>query len=188
MNTLKRWMFNLWYFRTPPWDTGVSPPELLDFLAQHPPGRALDLGCGTGTNVITLAQRGWQVTGVDFAPRAIRLARRKARRAGVKARFLVDDVTRLQGVEPPFDLILDMGCFHGLSAPAQEKYRQKVEQLLAPGGHFLLYVFFRSDRGAPRPGVVEADLERLAGHLRLVERQNGLQGERPAAWLHFQKP
>ncbi len=187
MNTLKRWMFNLWYFRTPPWDTGVSPPELLDFIAQHPPGRALDLGCGTGTNVIALAQQGWQVTGVDFAPRAIRLARRKAQHAGVNARFLVDDVTRLKEVEPPFDLILDMGCFHGLSASAQEKYRQNLEWLLAPEGHFLLYVFFRANEIAPRPGVVEADLERLADHLHLVERQNGLQGERPAAWLHFQK-
>ena len=65
----RRIYFNLLYlFTRPPWDTGVSPPELYDFIENHEPGRAIDIGCGTGTNVITLAQAGWQVTGVDFAP------------------------------------------------------------------------------------------------------------------------
>ncbi|HZD55845.1 MAG TPA: class I SAM-dependent methyltransferase, partial [Anaerolineales bacterium] len=71
MKILRRIFFNLWYYREPPWDTGISPPELLAFIESHPAGQALDLGCGTGTNVITLARNGWQVTGVDFAPRAI---------------------------------------------------------------------------------------------------------------------
>jgi len=69
MNLLRRINFNLWYFRRPPWDRGISPPELFDFISKHPAGRAIDLGCGTATNVITLAQNGWQVTGIDFAPR-----------------------------------------------------------------------------------------------------------------------
>jgi len=180
-------MFNLWYFGSPPWDTGISPPELMDFISRQPPGRALDLGCGTGTNVITLAQHGWQVTGVDFAPRAIRRAREKARRAGVTVRFLVDDVTRLKDVQPPFDLILDMGCYHGIGSQGQAAYRANLSRLLAPGGTFLLYVFFRPHAGAPRPGVVEADLEAIGEHLELVERADGAHGKRPAAWLRFQK-
>ena len=57
MNFLRRLSFLLWYFRDPPWDTNISPPELLDFINRHPPGRVLDLGCGTGTNVITLAHK-----------------------------------------------------------------------------------------------------------------------------------
>jgi 2-polyprenyl-3-methyl-5-hydroxy-6-metoxy-1,4-benzoquinol methylase len=87
-------IFNLWYFKKPPWDTGVSPPELIGFIATHPPGRALDLGCGTGTNVITLAQHGWQVTGVDFARKAIVMGKRKVRQAGVNADLRVGDVTK----------------------------------------------------------------------------------------------
>src|SRR5689334_21905005 len=51
---LRRLSFNLWYFRNPPWDSGISPPELLEFIQTHPAGKAIDLGCGTGTNVITL--------------------------------------------------------------------------------------------------------------------------------------
>ena len=61
----RRWLFNLWYFQRPPWDSGISPPELMEFIRSSQPGRALDLGCGTGTNIITLAKNGWQVTGVE---------------------------------------------------------------------------------------------------------------------------
>ena len=77
-NLFRRFLFHYWYFRQPPWDTGISPPELLEFIQNHRAGRAIDIGCGTGTNVITLAQAGWDVTGVDFAPRAIKLAQQKA--------------------------------------------------------------------------------------------------------------
>ncbi len=111
----RRMSFNLWYFRRPPWDTGITPPELMAFVASRPSGRALDLGCGTGTNAITLAQYGWQVTGIDFAMKAIRLARRKAIKASVVIDFHVGDVTRLEGITGLFDLVLDIGCFHSLT-------------------------------------------------------------------------
>ena len=89
--------WNLMYLFRPPWDTGRPQPALVEWLkrTRPRPGRALDLGCGTGTNVIYLARHGFQVTGVDIARLAIARARRKARRAGVQARFLVADVTDL---------------------------------------------------------------------------------------------
>ena len=112
---MKPFFFNLSYLRKKaPWDSGISPPELLEFIAEHPPGRAIDLGCGTGTNVITLAQHGWQVSGVDFAPRAIKVARRKAKHVKIDADLRVGDVTKLRGVDGKFNLALDMGCFHNL--------------------------------------------------------------------------
>jgi len=181
---LLRQMFNLWYTFNPPWDTGVSPPELLAHLEHNPPGRALDLGCGTGTNVITMARHGWQAVGVDFAPRAIRQAQRKARQAGVQAAFYVQDVTRLDGIEGPFDLILDMGCYHNLSDDESQAYREQVRRLLAPGGTYLLYVMLRSP--GSRLGVSDASLQAFKSFLSLVERQDGTnRGRQPSAWLKF---
>ena len=62
------------------WERQKPPSDLID-LAEGPaaltPGRALDLGCGTGTDSIYLAQHGWDVTGVDMVPRALDIARRK---------------------------------------------------------------------------------------------------------------
>ncbi len=186
---IRRWFFNLWYiFSRPPWDTGVSPPELMAFIESHSPGRALDVGCGTGTNVITLAQHGWQAVGVDFAASAIRTARKKARQAGVQAVFHVDDATQLKTVQGPFDLILDMGCFHGLSDAGMQAYARNIDRLLAPGGTFLLYVFFRSAPEAARPGVVERDLSVFSPPLKQVHREDGTNmGTRPSAWLTFEK-
>ena len=40
---LRRLSFNFWYFRKPPWDSGISPPELLEFIQTHPAGKAIDL-------------------------------------------------------------------------------------------------------------------------------------------------
>ena len=79
MSFLNRLMYTLMYFRRPPWDSGQTPPELLEYLKTRTPGRAIDLGCGTGTNIITLASLGWNVTGVDFVPAAVEQARRKAK-------------------------------------------------------------------------------------------------------------
>lgn len=187
MKLLRRLFFNLWYYREPPWDTGVPPPELMAFIESHPAGRALDLGCGTGTNVITLARNGWQVTGVDFAPRAIRMARRKARDAALNVDLRVEDVTKLEDISSQFDLILDMGCFHSLSNQGKTDYIQNLERLLARGGTYLMYGFFKEGEESGS-GLVEADLEALSERLRLVERQDGSErGIRPSAWFEYRK-
>ena len=64
-----------------PWDSGIPPPELVE-LIEGPnalrPERALDIGCGTGTNCKYLLDHGWEVTGVDFVQRALAAAKRKA--------------------------------------------------------------------------------------------------------------
>ncbi|HJW89899.1 MAG TPA: class I SAM-dependent methyltransferase [Anaerolineales bacterium] len=188
MNILRRLFFNFWYYERPPWDTGISPPELIAFIASQPPGRALDLGCGTGTNVITLARNGWQATGVDFAWRAIQIAKRKAKMAGVQARFRVEDVTRLQDLTGPYDLVLDMGCFHGLGASGQNAYLQYLERLLAPGGTYLMYGFFK-DRADASLGMDPSDLEKLSARQELVTRQDGVdRNGRHSVWLTYRKP
>lgn len=184
----RRIFFALMYFRKPPWDTGISPPELMEHIASHPPGRALDLGCGTGTNVLTLATHGWQATGVDYVPSAIRQARRKARQAGLKVDLRLDDVTRLHGISGPFDLVLDMGCFHSLTPAGRAAYLQNLERLLAPGGTFLLYTFLRGGAEPGAPGLTEAEIGALAARLSLVQRLNSAErGRTPSAWFTWSK-
>jgi SAM-dependent methyltransferase len=189
MKLPRKFFFNLWYLFKPPWDTNVTPPELIDFIENHSPGRALDLGCGTGTNVITLAQHGWDAMGVDFAGKAIRTARRKAKRAQVEAKFILRDITKLDDMPRPFDLILDIGCFHSLDDQMQTEYLNNLERLLKPGGAFLLYVFFRTDPHASGSGISENELDSISDHLDLVSRQDGTDREvRPSAWLLYRMP
>src|SRR2546422_11600955 len=84
-----------------PWDSGVPPPELVavmegpDRLAS---GKAPDLGWGAGTNCVYMAKHGWEPTGGDFVPPALKTPRRKAGAAGGSPRFIVGDVTRLSAV------------------------------------------------------------------------------------------
>lgn len=184
----KRISFELWYLSKPPWDTGISPPELHQFIAEKPAGRALDLGCGTGTNVITLARHNWQATGVDFAWTAIQLAKRKARQAGVSAQLKVSDVTRLEWLQGPFDLILDMGCYHNLDAAGQAAYRQNLARLLAVGGAFLLYTFVKDSPEPEVKGLLPSDVAQLEEVLTLMHREDGTdRGSRRSAWFHFER-
>ena len=108
----------------PAWDSADPRPELAELASSRPPGRALDLGCGTGTDALYLAGRGWETTGIDFAPEAITAARKKADDAGVKAVFVVGDASRLReaGVRGPFDLLLDIGCYHTIPAGRRDAY------------------------------------------------------------------
>src|SRR5256886_2994546 len=150
---MRRLWFGLWYWmpRRPPWDTGITPPEVERFVASHAPGRAVDLGCGTGTNAVYLARHGWSAMGVDFAGRAIAKARRRARDAGVSCTFFVGDVAALE-VPGPFDLALDIGCLHSISVSNRAAYATGLARAVRSGGTYLLYPFApRGPAAGPAP-------------------------------------
>ena len=187
-NLYRRILFQYLYFRQPPWDTGISPPELLEFIQSHPAGRAIDLGCGTGTNIITLVQAGWQVTGIDFAPRAIKLARQKLKKAHIRANVLVKDVTRLQELNEQFDFAFDLGCFHGIAHAGKAKYLEGLDSILAPAGYWLMYGFLKSNTLDTGSGLSEADLGSIPSQFTLLSRRDGFdKREKRSAWFLFQK-
>jgi SAM-dependent methyltransferase len=101
---------------------------------QRPYGRALDLGCGRGLWTIKLAERGWQVTGIDMVEKALSGARKRAAKAGVNARFVAGDVTALRstGIGNGFQLLLDLGCFHSLSDAQREAMGREVSAIADP--------------------------------------------------------
>jgi SAM-dependent methyltransferase len=164
---LDRLFFSLMY-RTgrPPWDTGIAPPELVEAVEGPqalPPARALDLGCGTGTNSLYLARHGWRVTGIDFAGPAIQRARAKVRAAGSLAgaeTFQRGDVTRLDalGVTGPFELCFDLGCFHGIPMERRQAYVAGVARVAAPGALLLLYAFSPRDIAGRRAGATPDEI------------------------------
>jgi cyclopropane fatty-acyl-phospholipid synthase-like methyltransferase len=185
MSIFRRLLFGMWYLRHPPWDRGIVPPEVEDFIEKTSPGRALDLGCGSGTSSIALARAGWSVTGVDFIHQAIAKARRKAHEANVVIDFQVAEVTRLPEsvMSSPFDLVLDIGCFHGLSGSKKAVYFEQLDRLLLPGGTWMLYGFFDPVQGTEnRSAVLESST------FKLIKRQNGVdRKERASAWMWFKK-
>ena len=182
--SLERWVFKYLYWRGRlPWDTNTTPPEVLEFLSAAPPGRALDLGCGTGTNVITLAQHGWRVTGVDFAPRAIRNARRKAARAGVEVDFRVGDVLDLGNLSGPFDYVLDIGCLHSLRRRDRARYAERVARLTHPGSHYMVYAWLPRLRRGKTRGLSPQDVTELfSSTFQVTRRVIGTERGAGSAW------
>lgn len=158
------WDLYYWLKRAP-WDTGITPPEVIDAVRRYLPrgGRAIDIGCGTGTNAVYLAQRGFSVVGIDISRRAIALARRRARQAGVACDLRVGDVARLDRLPLAdlFDLALDIGCFHVLSPAGQRRYAGSLPQRMRRGGVYLLYAFCPRRLGARAVGVSPDDVGSL---------------------------
>ncbi len=176
-----------WMYRTgrTPWDTGVTPPEVVELIegpAALVPGRTLDLGCGTGTNVRYLAEHGWEATGVDAVPAAI--DRATAKLGGVaNARVVLGDVTEIErlGLAGPFDLVLDIGCFHSMERRRRPAYVAGVVSLTRPGA--LLFIFAFARRGALRPlGVTSSEM--ATGFAPWFEPVGRIRGTSPpgAAW------
>jgi SAM-dependent methyltransferase len=152
-----------WMYRTgrTPWDTGVTPPEVVELMegpSAVAPGRALDLGCGTGTNVRYLAEHGWDATGVDAVPAAI--GRATAKLGGVaNARVVLGDVTELGRLDlaGPFDLVLDIGCFHSIAPRRRPAYAAGVASLTGPGSRLFIFAFARGTGLLPL-GVTAAEM------------------------------
>ena len=204
---LHKLFFDLQYrFSKPPWDSNITPPEVVAFIEKTSEvlqtsgvsKRALDLGCGTGTNSIYLARHGFAVVGVDFSSKAIATARAKAQRANVVVDFHVADVTRLDSLRlrGPFDFVLDIGCLHALDAAGRARYAEHIARLTRPGSVLMLYAF------SPRPpeerghlirfrnvGITPEDVERMfAQHFALEHVEHGAdRGERASAWYWFRR-
>lgn len=145
-----------------PWEQMAHPQianQIADLFACEEEGRAphygsaLDLGCGSGIWAVELARRGWQVTGVDFVPKALRRARARADEAGVELRLLEGDVTNLgaAGVGSGYQLLLDFGCFHDELTDEQRKAEGREATAAAASDATLLLMAWKPGRRGPLP-------------------------------------
>lgn len=146
------WAYRIWA----PWDALGVRQDLIAVLDQgevdperYP--RAIDLGCGTGANVVHLAESGFDSWGVDFSEVAIRKACRRAAQAGVHANFVVGDLTAdpTPAVDGPFDFLVDFGTLDDLRGEKRSAMARTITGLSRPGSKFLEYCFFGTSEELP---------------------------------------
>jgi SAM-dependent methyltransferase len=139
-----------------PWDTGQPSSELQRAINRNQiqPCRALELGCGTGTNSVWLAEQGFEVTGIDLAPLAVEQAKKRASAAGVKAHFAVADVLNLPNLDGLFAFFFDRGCYHAVRRDAPDQYAPAVARQLVSGGRGLILAGNAREPHDPGPPVV----------------------------------
>lgn len=160
---IMRGFYNWRYLRgATPWDTNITPPEVVQLIEQEkfPPGRALDLGCGTGTNALYLAKHGFDVIGIDYVTRAIETARHKALAQNARVDFRAADVLSLS-FDQLFDYILDIGCFHSIDPAGRERYAENIRRWTHDGSVFMTYAFFPFHALGRVMGISRAEMERL---------------------------
>jgi len=134
-----------------PWDTGQPESLLVEFVTSDgvAPGRTLEVGSGTGTNAIWLAERGFDVLGVDVSPLAVEKARAKIEGSELRCGFATLDFLAATPPGDPFHFIFDRGCFHVFDEPEERsRFAAYVAAALEPGGLWLSLI--GSTEGPPR--------------------------------------
>jgi SAM-dependent methyltransferase len=177
-----------------PWDTGKPDRFLQEVIVRLglPQGaEVLDIGCGTGTNAIWLAQRGFRVTGVDLSTIAIDRAKAKASSANVQCNFFVADVLSAPHLPEAFDFAFDLGCFHQYEVASNRMaFGRTIARLLKPGGK-LLSISGSTDGpafeyGPPRRSAREI-VEALEPHFRFMSLSSAFfdrgGSEQSRAWI-----
>jgi SAM-dependent methyltransferase len=177
-----------------PWDIGRPQPAIVR-IADQLKGGVLDVGCGSGEHALLAATLGLRVTGVDVSQVAVENARAKARQRGLIAEFLVGDILDLAAVDrldPPFETVIDVGCFHTLANADRPVYAASLASVVEPGGILHLLCFSEHTPGIDGPRrVTEAELRNTFSRDWKVQRvtaegfavSNAWVGVEPSAWL-----
>ena len=180
------------------WEKGGPSPGLVDFLAAHPELRGGDAlvaaapgsgqkmgasatmvslptptvcvpGCGTGHDVREFARAGFDASGFDIAPSAIRLSQTKTMAAGLKARFQLADFLH---DEPPqkFDWLFEHTLFCVIQPQERDDYVRAVLKWLKPDGQYLAVNYLIPDEDGPPFGTTRDELwRRFSAEFNLVE-------------------
>ena len=120
-----------------PWAHDEPTLFLAEISQMASPGKALDIGCGAGTDSVYLAGKGWEVTSIDFMPKALEFTQQRAEAAGVRVTPVEADITTW---DPPheYDLVLDHGLLHNMDPERYPAYRERIMRAVADDGHFVL--------------------------------------------------
>jgi len=120
-----------------PWNIAEPPQALVELVETGlvQPCKAIDLGCGTGNYAIYLASRGFDVTGIDISPTAIRIAEENAKQKGMQCHFVVANVLgKLDEIQETFDFAFDWELLHHIFPRDRTRYVRNVYKKLASDG------------------------------------------------------
>lgn len=134
-----------------PWGTGKADFNLIQMITGRPvpPCKALEIGCGTGSNALWLARQGFQVTALDASERAIEKAREKASAGNVECEFLVRDFLTEETPGAAFEFLFDRGCLHAVQN-AEERIQFAERAACSPADDGLWLTLIGSADGPPR--------------------------------------
>ena len=147
------------------WHSDKPDQELIDLIENSgiETRRTLDVGCGAGTDAIYLASKGSQVTAIDISHEAVRIARERAKKAGVKIDFISGNFLDVEFDNESFDFINDRGCFHHMNPLARENFVAKINEVLKSNGYYFLRCWSdkqeESERGPYR--LSKGDIENI---------------------------
>jgi 2-polyprenyl-3-methyl-5-hydroxy-6-metoxy-1,4-benzoquinol methylase len=131
-----------------PWNSETPPDALVELVQDGKvrPCRTIDLGCGAGNYAIYLAGLGFDVTGVDSSPTAIKISGEHAKKRGVRCRFIVADLLGdLQEVTDTFDFAYDWELLHHIFPEDRESYIKNVHKILNPKAMYFSVCFSEKD-------------------------------------------
>jgi len=140
-----------------PWDTGQPSTELQRVIQEEhiKPCRAIELGCGTGTNAVWLAQQGFDISAVDLSPLAIAQAKTRAAAAGVKINFRSADLLDPPDLDGPYDFFFDRGCYHVVRRTDVQRFLETLERITRAGTLGLVLAGNAREPHDPGPPVVQ---------------------------------
>lgn len=171
----------------PGWDTGLVAEDLKRAVREGliQPGRAVELGCGSGTNAIYLASQGFEVTAIDVAPTSLAIAEAKANEAGVQVRWVLADVLNLPDLGT-FDVIFDRGCYHNVRYVDAQGFVAAMRRLTRPGSRALIVSLNRDGPPGIREATMRQDFSESFDFVQLQESEirTGADGsDRRASWF-----
>lgn len=182
-----------------PWDSGVQAPELEQYFSslKKLPATVLEIGCGTGTNAIWMAQKGCRVIATDLSPAAIDAANDKQKSSGTSVEFQVSDIIEKNPVQPgSVDFVFDRGVFHVMTPELRRVFIDRVVEALSEDGFWLCLAGNADEyRGPDEEGPPQLKLSELVDdaekHLEIhrVERASFVlpNGSPKLAWIVLYK-
>ena len=190
---------SLWFDLFMPLQTEELTHKDVAFLARQLPlsrhQRLLDLCCGYGRHALLLAERGYQVTGLDRDEAAIVEAQRRAAQTGQTITYLVGDMRQVGNVSGEFNAVINMWqsfCYFDEATNAD--LLRHIQRKLTPGGRFVIDMYnrayYESHQGSHHREIngmsVESSTFLQGNRLHSVLQYTDASGERGGDHFEFQ--